>query len=144
MPAGNSACTRKSTQRTTTTIKTSSRPTIQPTPTSKQPPPLQFTNAFKSLATIDKQAIREWRQAHPKRYHPPSIASGASVRSAARSVIPKQDLRHAGASSHAAETGVFHRRNASQMNSTAAHNPLLEPPTVGGLPVHTLKQKRHN
>jgi hypothetical protein len=41
-----------------------------------------------SLENLDKKAIRQWRQSHPKRYHPPSIASNATARSATRSAAP--------------------------------------------------------
>jgi len=68
---------------------TSSKLTLMHTPPSK----LSTSVDNISLAKIDKKAIREWRWGHPKRYHPPSIASGVTARSTTRSVAPSQASR---------------------------------------------------
>jgi hypothetical protein len=91
------------------------------------------------LAKIDKKTIREWRQSHPKRYHPPSIASGATARSDTRSVAPSIVSRFREPVVEDKMTVKSQRRNASQFVA-----PLESTLLNGGNPVHTLKQKRHN
>ncbi len=97
--------------------------------------------------------MREWRQGHPKRYHPaPSVASHITARSGAtRSVAPSLASRLREPSVAAAEP---HRSNAGSQPSrrfASSHpkNPQQASPVEqqllgGGSPVHTLKQKRHN
>ncbi len=138
-------------------MRTCSRRTRRPTPTSKHPPPPPLTPL--SLAKIDKKAIRNWRQAHPKRYHPPSIASHATARSqGARSVAPSvhSRLRQQGPTVVADEAAdqfsrthshfgqAKQRRRGESCRAQVSKVSLEQQLMAGGNPVHTLKQKRHN
>lgn len=73
---------------TTSTIQMDFNAMIPPILTSKlKVVTLIYFRFFLSLAKIDKKMVRSWRQNHPKRYHPPSIASHATVRTT-RSMAP--------------------------------------------------------
>jgi hypothetical protein len=62
--------------------------------------------------------VRSWRQNHPKRYHPPSIATNATARST-RSMIPTQQsraIRGAGLNSLTDQSSPIAARSGSLIN----------------------------